>query len=106
MLFRSPEDLAAGREKQALFLEQWLGGEPRYSELYGHPRLRMRHFPFLIDEHAAGRWLRHMGQAFRAVGVGEQEMQEVFADLGPLARHMVNANQDVPRDPLGDTRLS
>ena len=101
-----PEDLAAGREKQALFLEQWLGGEPRYSELYGHPRLRMRHFPFLIDEHAAGRWLRHMGQAFRAVGVGEQEMQEVFADLGPLARHMVNANQDVPRDPLGDTRLS
>ena len=101
-----PEDLAEGREKQALFLEQWLGGEPRYSELYGHPRLRMRHFPFLIDEHAAGRWLRHMGQAFRAVGVGEQEMQEVFADLGPLARHMVNANQDVPRDPLGDTRLS
>lgn len=101
-----PADLQAGREKQALFLEQWLGGEPRYSARYGHPRLRMRHFPFLIDERAAGRWLRHMGTAFRMAGVGEQEMQEVFADLGPLARHMVNAHQDVPRTPLGDTRLS
>jgi hemoglobin len=101
-----PEDLRAGREKQALFLEQWLGGEPRYSERYGHPRLRMRHFPFVIDERAAGLWLRHMGEAFRAVGVGEQEMAEVFADLGPLARHMVNAHQDVPRTPLGDVRLT
>jgi hemoglobin len=101
-----PEDLEAGREKQALFLEQWLGGEPRYSERYGHPRLRMRHFPFVIDQRAAGLWLRHMGEAFRAAGVGEQEMAEVFADLGPLARHMINADQDVPRAPLGDVRLT
>ncbi|MFA7249459.1 MAG: globin [Dehalococcoidia bacterium] len=101
-----PEDLTAGREKQAMFLEQWLGGEPRYSARYGHPRLRMRHFPFVIDERAAGRWLRHMAEAFRAAGVGEQEMAEVFADLGPLARHMVNAGQDVPRAPIGDARLS
>ena len=101
-----PENLEAGRLKQELFLEQWLGGEPRYSELYGHPRLRMRHFPFLIDERAAGRWLRHMGTAFPDAGVGEQEMQEVFAGLGPLARHMVNAHENVPRAPLGDARLT
>lgn len=97
-----PADLAAGREKQALFLEQWLGGEPRYSARYGHPRLRMRHFPIVIDERAAGRWLRHMGEAFRAAGVGEEEIAEVFADLGPLAKHMVNADDDVPRTPAGD----
>ena len=101
-----PDDMTEGRQKQAEFLEQWLGGEPRYSELYGHPRLRMRHFPFLIDERAAGRWLRHMGTAFRDAGVGEQEMQEVFAGLGPLARHMVNAHENVPRAPLGDARLT
>ena len=110
MLFRSeadpelravfpPGDLEAGRRKQVLFMEQWLGGEPLYSEQFGHPRLRRRHFPFVIDERAAGLWLRHMGEAFRAVGVGEQEMAEVFADLGPLARHMINAGQDVPRTP-------
>ena len=101
-----PPDLREGREKQAMFLEQWLGGEPRYSDRFGHPRLRMRHFPFVIDERAAGRWLRHMGEAFRAAGVGEQEMAEVFADLGPLARHMVNANQDVPRKAIGDAFLT
>ena len=101
-----PADLASGREKQALFLEQWLGGEPRYSARYGHPRLRMRHFPFVIDERAAGRWLRHMGEAFRAAGVGEDEIAEVFADLGPLAQQMVNANDPVPRAPLGDVFLA
>lgn len=101
-----PADLASGREKQALFLEQWLGGEPRYSERFGHPRLRIRHFPFVIDERLVGRWLRHMGEAFRAVGVGEQELAEVFVDLGPLARHMVNAGQDVPRTPTGDVFLT
>lgn len=100
-----PDDLTEGREKQALFLEQWLGGEPRYSEQHGHPRLRMRHFPFVIDERAAGLWLRYMGEAFRAAGVPEREMQEVFAGLGPLAKHMVNADQDVPRAPLKETFL-
>ena len=100
-----PDDLTEGRAKQTLFLEQWLGGEPRYSERYGHPRLRARHFPFVIDERAAGRWLRHMGEAFRAAGVPEREMQEVFAGLGPLAKHMVNAGEDVPREPLTETFL-
>ncbi len=100
-----PDDLTEGREKQALFLEQWLGGEARYSAKYGHPRLRMRHFPFEISERLAGRWLRHMGEAFRAAGVPEREMQEAFAGLGPLAKHMVNAGQDVPRAPLKETFL-
>lgn len=100
-----PEDLTAGREKQAEFLEQWLGGEMRYSAKYGHPRLRIRHFPFVIDQRAAGRWLRHMGEALRATGVGEQEIAEILNGLGPLARHMMNADQDVPRQPLADTWL-
>ena len=65
----------------------------------------MRHFPFVIDERAAGLWLRHMGEAFRAAGVAEREIQEVFAGLGPLAKHMVNAGDDVPREPLGETFL-
>jgi hemoglobin len=101
-----PADLGPGREKQRLFFEQWLGGAPRYSERYGHPRLRMRHFPFAIDERAAGRWLRLFTQAMREEGVGEQEIAEVLVALGPLARHMVNAGQDVPRAPLGDAFLT
>jgi len=101
-----PEDLGPGREKQKLFLEQWLGGEPRYSQQYGHPRLRRRHFPFEITERGAGRWLRHMIESFREQGVGEQEIAELVAVFGPMAKHMVNADQDVPRDPIGDAYLT
>ena len=101
-----PPDLGPGREKQALFLEQWLGGEPRYSALYGHPRLRRRHFPFVIDERAVGRWLRHMAEAMRASGIADAERAEILRGLGPLAHHMANAGDDVPRAPLEETRLS
>jgi hemoglobin len=101
-----PEDLGPGREKQKWFIEQWLGGEPRYSERFGHPRLRRRHFPFVISERAAGRWLRHMIQAFRESGVTEPEVAELVAAFGPMAKHMVNADQPVPRDPIGDAFLT
>lgn len=97
-----PLDLTPGREKLKLFLEQWAGGEPVYSRLYGHPRLRRRHFPFVIDELAAGRWLRHMREAMTAHGVPRDVQSVLFERLGPLAHHMVNAGQPVPREPLGD----
>ncbi|MSQ41874.1 MAG: hypothetical protein EXR65_02415 [Dehalococcoidia bacterium] len=100
-----PADLAAGLEKQRLFLEQWLGGEERYSQRYGHPRLRRRHFPFVISERAAGRWLRHMAEALREAGVPEDARAEMLAGLRPLAHHMVNEGQDVPRAPLDSERL-
>lgn len=85
-----PEDLEPGKEHLKLFMEQWLGGEAVYSQLFGHPRLRMRHFPFVVTEHGAGRWLRHMRQAMRENGVSEDDQREIFAALSPLARHMVN----------------
>lgn len=101
-----PEDLEPGKENLKLFLVQWLGGPQTYSERYGHPRLRIRHFPFVIDELAAGKWLRYMRQSWLEEGVSEEIVGIVFERFGPLAHHMVNAGQDVPREPLGDARLS
>lgn len=100
-----PENLEPGKQKLKLFLEQWTGGPPVYSEKYGHPRLRRRHFPFVIDALAAGRWLRHMRAAMQACNVPEEAQAIIFERFGPLARHMVNAGQDVPREPLGDAYL-
>ena len=101
-----PEDLTPAREKLALFLEQWLGGPNVYSDRYGHPRLRLRHFPFVIEERHAGLWLKHMREAMQARGIPEGAVRTVFERLAPLAKHMVNANDDVPREPLTDLILN
>ena len=101
-----PEDLGPGKEKLRLFLVQWLGGPAEYSEKYGHPRLRMRHFPFVIDERGVGRWLRNMREAWREENVPEDVQAVVFERFAPLAKHMMNANDDVPRTALGDVRLT
>jgi hemoglobin len=53
-------DLAAAAERLRLFLEQYWGGPTIYSDRRGHPRLRMRHAPFPVDEAASERWLAHM----------------------------------------------
>ncbi len=52
---------AAGRLRE--FLVQRFGGPTRYSQARGHPRLRMRHAPFQIDQVAAGRWVTLMDAA-------------------------------------------
>lgn len=95
-----PADLRPGREKLALFLEQWLGGEQRYSERRGHPRLRRRHFPFVIGEAHADRWLAHMRAALEGRALAADDLDAIWSRMEPLARHMVNAGEDVPRDPL------
>ena len=45
-----------------------------------------------------GRWLRYMRQAMRDEGMDEATLATAFKAFGPLAHHMVNAGQDVPRD--------
>jgi len=55
-----PDDLEPGKRALALFLGQYWGGPPAYSAEKGHPRLRMRHAPFPIDEPARERWLHAM----------------------------------------------
>ena len=56
-------DLAAAERRLRLFLIQYWGGPRTYDDERGHPRLRMRHFPFAIDAVARDRWLLHMRAA-------------------------------------------
>jgi len=55
-----PDDLKESSEHLALFLIQYWGGPGTYSEKRGHPRLRMRHAPFVIGPAERDAWLRHM----------------------------------------------
>jgi hemoglobin len=58
-----PEDLAGAKHRLCGFLVQFWGGPDTYSQERGHPRLRMRHFPFAIGEDERNRWMRHMRAA-------------------------------------------
>ena len=58
-----PQYLTESRQKLFEFLVGWLGGPPLYIQKHGHPRLRMRHMPFPIDQHAVDEWLRCMRAA-------------------------------------------
>ncbi|SOC47847.1 hemoglobin [Blastococcus aggregatus] len=60
-----PADLGPARERMTAFLAQYWGGPRRYSELRGHPRLRMRHATFRMDEDTRDRWVRHMRAAVK-----------------------------------------
>jgi hemoglobin len=56
-------DLAGARHRLTLFLAQYWGGPTTYNDERGHPRLRMRHFPFTIGPAERDRWLVHMHAA-------------------------------------------
>lgn len=58
-----PDDLTDAKRWLALFLIQYWGGPTTYDQLRGHPRLRMRHAPFVVGMAERNAWLRHMTAA-------------------------------------------
>ena len=62
-------ELAKARQHLYGFLCGWLGGPQHYTDRLGHPRLRMRHMPFVIGETERDQWLACMDQAMGETGV-------------------------------------
>ena len=60
-----PDDLSGAEQRLRDFLIGRFGGPSRYIEQRGHPRLRMRHAPFRIDDRGRLRWLQLMDRAFQ-----------------------------------------
>lgn len=89
------DDLGPAERRLRMFLTQYWGGPTTYSEERGHPRLRMRHNPFVIDEAARDRWLDHMRAALDTTaaeqGLDPAREQELWAYLVGAAIAMVNA---------------
>ncbi len=61
-----PDDLTRSKRDLAQFLMQFWGGPTTYSDAKGHPRLRMRHSPFVIGMAERNAWLGHMRAAVEA----------------------------------------
>jgi hemoglobin len=83
-------DLSEERRWLALFLVQYWGGPGTYSELRGHPRLRMRHAPFVIGERERDRWLVHMRAAVDGSGASEDVRAALHDYFTSAADFMVN----------------
>ena len=85
-----PDDLTDSRDHMVKFLSQYWGGPTTYSEERGHPRLRMRHAPFVITAAAKDVWLHHMLAAVRAGDLHPELEQRMVEYFETAATHMVN----------------
>jgi hemoglobin len=84
------EDLGPAEERFLHFLVQYWGGPTTYSELRGHPRLRMRHAPFAVNEDARDRWLTHFRAALDSVGLTPEQDAQFWAYVTHAATFMIN----------------
>jgi len=64
-----PTSLDGSRDKFFWFLCGWLGGPDYFVQRFGHPRLRMRHFPFAIGIRERDQWLACMHQAMNELAL-------------------------------------
>ncbi|MCC9145664.1 MULTISPECIES: globin [unclassified Arthrobacter] len=85
------EDLGPAKERLLLFLEQYWGGPKTYGEQRGHPRLRMRHMPFIVTPAARNAWLRHMRAAVDSLDLSPLHEGTLWDYLERAAHSMVNS---------------
>lgn len=86
-----PQDLRGAQVRLGDFLVQRFGGSRAYSRERGHPRLRMRHAPFRVDQAARDRWMELMRAAMDEVGIDARVHVEVEVFLDGVATFLVNA---------------
>lgn len=89
-----PDDLAGARERLTLFLIQRLGGPSTYSDQRGHPRLRMRHAPFLITSVERDAWVRNMKAALDKVPDLQPHRSTIETYFADTADFLVNRVHD------------
>jgi len=81
-----PADMEEASRKSATFFVTVLGGPPLYFEKYGPPRMRARHLPFEIDEHARRVWLGCFERTLEGADVKYQFPMEYMAGFKDFLR--------------------
>lgn len=88
------DDWEGSEERLRDFLLFRLGGDQRYLETRGHPRLRMRHAPFSIGVAERDRWLALMSAAMTEAVVPERArgfLEPFFAQVADFMRNRAEA---------------
>ena len=90
------QDLKPAEDHLRLFLIQYRGGPQTYNELRGHPRLRMRHARFVIDEAARDAWLRHMRTSLDELELDPALDAQLWDYLVMAAHSLLNRPSEPP----------
>jgi hemoglobin len=90
-LYPEAPDFSGARHRLTLFLAQYWGGPATYLAERGHPRLRMRHFPFHVGPLERDHWLQHMAGAIETTCTDQPEVAtELMQYFVPAAEHLRN----------------
>ncbi|MEL6981161.1 MAG: globin [Actinomycetota bacterium] len=90
-LYPEQDDLTGAKDRLALFLIQYWGGPTTYSDTRGHPRLRMRHAPFVIGQAERDAWMARMTEAVDGAEDLHPELHTRFLEYFTMAAdHLVN----------------
>ena len=84
------DDLEGAEERLREFLVFRFGGPQRYLEKRGHPRLRMRHAPFIVNQAARDRWVQLMSNAFEEAQLSPSAQQVMQQFLEHTASFLIN----------------
>jgi len=84
------DDLAGAEERLRAFLIYRFGGPETYIAHRGHPRLRMRHAPFRVDEAARHRWVELMNKALDEVHFSPEIRKILTGYFESTATAMIN----------------
>jgi len=89
-----PEDIRPVMEKQNLFLTQFFGGPPLYSDEHGHPMMRARHMPFPVTPARAEAWLACMARALSETDIPADLQAVMLERLSGPAHHFINTEDE------------
>ncbi|MBF0580901.1 globin [Corynebacterium sp. ED61] len=88
------EDLDGAEDRLRWFLAQYWGGPQEFNEKRGHPRLRMRHAQFTIDEAGRDRWLQLMSNALEKISpeqLPNEYRAAIWEHMERVANMLINA---------------
>ncbi|WP_289354786.1 globin [Paenibacillus sp. S-12] len=89
-----PEDIEPVMERQFMFLTQFFGGPPIYSDQFGHPMMRARHLPFPVTRERADAWLGCMREVLHEINMEPGLATMVIDRLSGPAYHFINTNDE------------
>ncbi len=87
------DDMEGAKNRLRDFLIQRFGGPTTYSEQRGHPRLRMRHAPFVIGPAHRDRWIELMSNAMTLANLAPEVRETLMPYFLSTANQMMNSDR-------------